>query len=361
MSLITRTYPVFNPIVLDDYPDDVGPLDETDVYQFNKSDVLLNCVIVTKDGSIFQSDERFGFQYVKENTYYAVPHLVMEVELFKGYDDIDYSGKLFTQATGNRDAQIYILKPGCYTVKGTADGIEVIKKQLVQVARVDVPYDPGEYAVTKDYFSSVFKKGYKAGNTIPLGSVKISYFVNSSGYVWNTNYEYPIVTFNDEGYITRLTGKARMASAKSGTVYLRDHLGTFNFEYEGDGVFSASGGTVEDAFFSGIQANYIWIECNSSSKYYTTSVVQLTRYTLTANVISYIQRVGGSQLFCYLEDGTVIPFQRSGKNLYGYGSMQLSGVDYGSYMEVSIDGGDSVVMDYWQKRGIYVPRGGDDG
>lgn len=349
---------VLKPVTFDDYPIGVSKLAEDDAYPRYLENIFRHSCIVVGEKVYPTREFYFGnLPKVASNE-----EIKVSISLLKGYDDIDYDGPLYTVSSPGKTFWIKLTKPGCYVLEVYINNNLVIGKRVLQAGRIDLPFDPG---TPTDDGASIFEKKIKSGDGVPLLALTIGFFVNSSNYLWDSVYEFPKLVMVD-GAVSRMTGPV-VIDNRTGTykntakVGFKDNHGSFSFNYTYGKEIRLVSDDPTDAAYSILSKTDVIVYYSSNPSIYSFTQEQITEYTIGGPVISHIQRVGGSQLFCYLEDGTVIPFQRSGKNLYGYGSMQLSGIDYGSYMEVSVDGGDTVVMDYWQKRGIYVPRGGDNG
>lgn len=270
---------------------------------------------------------------------------------------------IFYKPTGNAFLEIEFYTPGCYIFRHNTTGTEwaiqvnaarVPGKNLwVRSKDTKPPLTPEAEPTSLFWFSPSNGKTYD-------NVVDYYYFTTEEGYSWDgynneSNFRNKLVDVTVEGIYTLKPSNHKKELLPTVT---SDNI-----------VFDKARYYKGDIYFGPVSCVGIKVKIGtrklpegSSSGYYDEYDYwsYITGY-FTVDIISHIQRVGGSQLFCYLNDGSVIPFQKSGKNLYGYGSMQLSGVDYGSYMKVSVDGEDSVVMDYWQKHGIYVPRGGGNG
>lgn len=303
-------------------------------------------------GTIFMDDTgKCGIYelYDDNNLLYDIDEY--EFTLVHGIDGVEYNEPyIYRFTSGNKTVnKIIFYTPGCYVFKSGNDfwtaQINAIKIPGYSLWVRDIPYKehyhPSAAPIQLFTFDAVNGKKYEY-------DIEYYVFVDDDSFFWDRTSGYKVRLLTASG-VPETDYSPAMDPELTPTVTEDSIFFDKNRYYIGNipEIGPASCVDVKAVF-----------EINGKQNL---SITYLLGYINIISGVSHIQRVGGSQLFCYLEDGTVIPFQRSGKNLYGYGSMQLSGVDYGSYMEVSIDGGDSVIMDYWQKRGIYVPRGGDDG
>lgn len=67
-----------------------------------------------------------------------------------------------------------------------------------------------------------------------------------------------------------------------------------------------------------------------------------------------ILKTSSNNFIAYDDNGAIAHLRKSGRNVFGGG---ITGVDYGSYMELSVDGADPVRLSYEQQRRMYRTDG----
>lgn len=73
-------------------------------------------------------------------------------------------------------------------------------------------------------------------------------------------------------------------------------------------------------------------------------------YTLSES-LSHVLKASHNHYIAYDDSGPIAHLAKAGRNVYGNG---ITGVDYGDYMELSVDDSDPVKLDYLQKGRLYI-------